>query len=91
MSDQQPARSPWGCLLVLGIILLLPGVCSLLMLAQAGWVMHTGRPGTDLDPDNVIWTACLVIGAGGATLISLAIWRGRRVLSSWIRLIIRDS
>jgi hypothetical protein len=41
MSDQQPATSRWGCLLVVGIILLLPGVCSLLMLAQAGWVMHT--------------------------------------------------
>jgi hypothetical protein len=89
VSDQQPATSRWGCLLVLGIILLLPGVCSLLF-AQAGWVMHTGRPGTDLDPDNVIWTACLVIGAGGATLITLAIWRGRRVLLSWIRLI-RDN
>ena len=91
MSDQQPATSRWGCLLVFGIILLLPGVCSLLMLAQAGGVMPTGRPGSDLDPDNVIWTACLVIGAGGATLITLAIWRGRRVLLSWIRLIIRDS
>jgi hypothetical protein len=66
----------WGCLLVLGIILLLPGVCSLLLLAQAGGVMPTGQPGS-LDPDNVIWTACLVIGAGGATLITMSIWRGR--------------
>jgi hypothetical protein len=29
MSAHQPATSRWGCLLVLGIILLLPGVCSL--------------------------------------------------------------
>jgi hypothetical protein len=86
MSDQQPATSRWGCLLVFGIILLLPGVCSLLILAQEG-----GVPNYGLDPENVIWTACLVIGAGGATLITLAIWRGRRVLLSWIRLIIRDS
>jgi hypothetical protein len=71
MSDQQPATSRWGCLLVFGIILLLPGVCSLLMLAQAGGVL----PHNGLDPDNAIWTVCLVIGAVGATFITLAIWR----------------
>jgi len=78
MSDQRPATPPWGCLLVFGIILLLPGVCSLLILAQAGGVMHTGRPGTDLDPNNVIWTAGLVIGALGVALIALAIRHKRR-------------
>jgi hypothetical protein len=65
VSDQQPDTSRWGPILGCGIIVLLPGVCSLLV------------AGRDFGPDNVIWTACLVIGAGGATLITLAIWRGR--------------
>jgi len=80
MSDQKPARLPWfnsGCLFVFGIILLLPGGCSLLFLADsirlAGW--YGVVPYNDADPHNLIWGAGLVIGAGGAALITLAIRR----------------
>jgi hypothetical protein len=88
MSDQQsakpsaprPAHSPWVTvlLILIGIVLLLPGLCSLIfsvvwlrnMLFDPGY-----RPG-ELDGLGVlIMLACAAIGAGGVGVIVFAIRR----------------
>jgi hypothetical protein len=57
-------------LLLVGIVLLLPGLCALLFmgLGTAG----TSGMGAAL---AVLWLTCFVISAGGIALIYLAIWR----------------
>jgi hypothetical protein len=79
MSDQQPTP-PSGprpasvgvsiLLFVIGVILLLPGLCAL-------FFMGLGGGGTD--PIFVLlWAICFGIAAGGIALIASAIRRQRR-------------
>ena len=68
----RPREESDGCLtailIVIGIILLLPGLCSLLFVF-GGLVKSTG--------DIQFVAVCLMVGTGGAALIWWAI-RGRR-------------
>jgi len=83
MSDQQPTqapgpslnRNPWvtALLILIGIVLLLPGLCSLIV---SGIMLTSGEFGRDtgLLPFLLI---CFLIGAGGVALIVFAIRRPR--------------
>jgi hypothetical protein len=84
VSDQQPATPPGNgrpslavsiLLFAIGVILLLPGLCSLFFLAA---FLSPGQGGGG---DPGIWSLlmlCLLIGAGGVALIVHAIRRRRR-------------
>ena len=80
MSDQQarppgpgPRRNPWvtALLILIGIVLLLPGLCSLFF---AAILISSGGPGgnADLLP---LWIFCFLVGVGGVALIVFAIRR----------------
>jgi hypothetical protein len=68
-SRRLPGQGVGGCLasaLVLGgIVLLLPGVCSLLVMGAFGF--------PDVDGGDLIWLISLLIGAGGVWLIVWAL------------------
>jgi len=77
-SGQQSHRNPFvtALLIFIGIILLLPGLCSLifsaLTLSQGGLF----GPGSGFDsPIVILWLICLLISAGGVALIMFAIRR----------------
>ena len=77
-SGQAPRRNPFvtALLIFIGIILLLPGLCSLifaaLTLSQGGLF----GPGSSFDsPITMLWLICLLISAGGVALIMFAIRR----------------
>jgi len=88
MSDQSPAQPPPGSsgrnpfvtalLIFVGIILLLPGLCSLIFVAVAvsqGGLFDAGR---SIEPMIwQLWGVCLLIGLGGVALIVFAIRRRR--------------
>ena len=81
MSNQQPARppglrrNPWvtALLILIGIILLLPGLCSLIVSAM---FLTSGSPasGTDLQFLPFLMF-CFLVGVGGVALIVFAIRR----------------
>jgi hypothetical protein len=81
MSDQQPARppgptpgrNPWitALLILIGLILLLPGLCSLIF---AGVMVAGGGYGSD-SGILVLLVVCLAVGVGGVALIVHAIRR----------------
>jgi ABC-type dipeptide/oligopeptide/nickel transport system permease subunit len=84
MSDQQPATPPGAgrrpgtavsvLLFLLGVVLLLPGLCSLVFA-----VASLGGSSILSDPTIVgLWLVCFAIAAGGVALISFAIRRQRR-------------
>jgi hypothetical protein len=80
MSDQQPARlggpkprrNPWvtALLILIGIILLLPGLCSLIYMA----VLFTDGPGSNSEYLGLL-VFCFLVEAGGVALIVFAIRR----------------
>ena len=80
MSDQPPprppaptpGRNPWvtALLILIGIVLLLPGLCSLIFSA----IMLTGGYGGDPSMLSLLFF-CLLVGAGGVALIVFAIRR----------------
>jgi len=78
MSDQQPATPPGqvGCGLLLGIILLLPGLCSLLFAFAHISDLLDARTSGFLLP--TIWAIGLLIGALGVALITFAARRAHR-------------
>jgi hypothetical protein len=82
MTDQQPVRpqgpspnrSPWvtALLVLIGLILLLPGLCSVIL---TGILIGAGGPrGDDLDFLPML-IGCFLLGVGGVVLIVFAIRR----------------
>jgi hypothetical protein len=81
MTDQQPVRpqgpspnrNPWvtALLVLIGLILLLPGLCSVIL---TGIMLTNGGPGSDTEflPILII---CFLLGVGGVALIVFAIRR----------------
>ena len=68
-----PRRNPWvtALLILIGLILLLPGVCSLIF---AGIMIDSG--GTGSDPGILgLLVFCFLVGVGGVALIVFAIRR----------------
>jgi hypothetical protein len=82
MSDQQPARpggpnprrNPWvtALLILIGIILLLPGLCSLIF--SVAILSDSGSLGSDPGILSLL-IFCFLAGPGGAALIFHAIRR----------------
>jgi hypothetical protein len=80
MSDQQlvptpaprPLRNPWvtALLIIIGMILLLPGLCSLIYMA----VLFTDGPGSNSEYLGLL-LFCFLVEAGGVALIVFAIRR----------------
>ncbi len=58
-------------LIIAGIILLLPGICTLWFIgSEAVWFVRTGSRLFSNDPAFVaLWLACLAVSAGGVVLI----------------------
>jgi hypothetical protein len=83
MSDQLPAPPPGPrtpslevsiLLFVIGVILLLPGLCALVFMVAYGT-----SGGSDIEPIFVVlWLICFGIAAGGIALIAHAVRRRRR-------------
>jgi hypothetical protein len=83
VSDQQsvrqqgptPTRNPWvtALLILIGVILLLPGLCSVIL---TGIMLTNGGPGSDTEFLPVL-IICFLIGVGGVALIVFAIRRKR--------------
>ena len=83
MNDQQqanpagpgPRRNPWvtALLILVGIILLLPGLCSVIFSAI---LLTAGGPGGNSEYLPLL-ISCFLIGAGGLALIVFAIRRKR--------------
>jgi hypothetical protein len=81
MSDQQPSRpsgpghrrNPWvtALLILIGIILLLPGLCSLIFGAI---LISSGGSGGDSGLLSLLFF-CFLVGVGGVALIVFAIRR----------------
>jgi hypothetical protein len=81
MSDQPqaqppgpaPGRNPWvtALLILIGIILLLPGLCSLIF---SGIMITSGSPGSD-PGIPLLLIFCFLVGVGGVALIVFAIRR----------------
>jgi hypothetical protein len=81
VSDQQPPRpaSPapvrnlWvtALLIIIGMILLLPGLCSVIL---TGIMLTNGGPGNDTEFLPVL-IICFLVGVGGVALIVFAIRR----------------
>jgi hypothetical protein len=67
-----PNRNPWvtALLILIGIILLLPGLCSLIFAVAI--LNDSGSLGGDL---GSLWILCLSVGAGGVALIVFAVRR----------------
>jgi hypothetical protein len=82
MSDQQPAkpggpnprRNPWvtALLILIGIILLLPGLCSLIF--SVAIIADSGSIGSDPGILSLL-LFCFLFGIGGVALIVFAIRR----------------
>jgi hypothetical protein len=83
MSDQHPQRAarssrhrnPWvtALLILIGIILLLPGLCSLIVSAM---FLTSGSPAGNLELGFLpLLSICFLIGVGGVALIVFAIRR----------------
>jgi hypothetical protein len=81
MSDQQqarppdpaPGRNPWvtALLILIGIVLLLPGLCSLIFSAI---LIASGGPGGNSEYLPLLFF-CFLVGVGGVALIVFAIRR----------------
>jgi hypothetical protein len=78
MSEPQagtPEARAWGCLGVLGIILLLPGLCSLVFAFLFGREMLVGGfAGALGSPEGILWVFGVIAGAAGV----VALVRARR-------------
>jgi hypothetical protein len=82
MSDEPPAnlpgptpgRKPWvtALLILIGIILLLPGLCSVI---HSGIMLAAGGPSGDDWGFLPVLIICFLVGAGGVALIVFAIRR----------------
>ena len=80
MSDQEPPkpsssprRNPWvtALLILIGLILLLPGLCSIIFSAI---LLTAGGPGGDLEYLPLLFF-CFLVGVGGVALIVFAVRR----------------
>ena len=78
--DQQPMSPVNALLLALGILLLLPGVCTVFYAAQAiaeGDFIRLATRDPYLQLVLYLWGICLVIALGGGLLVWYAVRRGR--------------
>jgi hypothetical protein len=81
MSDQQPpqprgptrGRNPWltALLILIGVVLLLPGLCSLIFSAI---LIGSGGSGNSAEYVPLL-LFCFLVGAGGVALIVFAVRR----------------
>ena len=66
-------------MIVVGVILLLPGICSLFFfVVLSGDLFKSGGRDPYLEPVIVLWLICFAISAGGVALILWARKRARR-------------
>jgi hypothetical protein len=82
MSQQQPSqapapspgRNPWvtALLILIGLILLLPGLCSVIL---TGILIGAGGPGGNDTEYLPMLLTCFLIGVGGVALIVFAVRR----------------
>ena len=80
MSDPQPGPPPSRRFiailsLLVGLVLLLPGLCSLFFVDTARDALGGGGNGPSF---LELWIAGVLIGGGGVALITWAVWRGGR-------------
>jgi hypothetical protein len=78
MTDHQPEPRRLGCLgaavlLVIGALLLLPGLCSALFAVSAPWWVNTNTDARGFLILLALWTVGILIGAMGVRLITMAI------------------
>jgi hypothetical protein len=68
-----PGRNAWvtALLIIVGMILLLPGLCSVIL---TGIMLTNGGPGNDTEFLPVL-IICFLVGVGGVALIVFAIRR----------------
>ena len=68
---RQPSYTGWQiAMLVIGAILLLPGLCSLVFMLGMVWEMRLSDPIAQMV--IVIWLICFLVSAGGGALIHVA-------------------
>jgi hypothetical protein len=80
MSNPQPETpnpAPWGCLLALGIILLFPGLCSLVFAFLFGGDFF-GAPVWPPPPELILFFLGLLIAALGVAFVTWAIRKALR-------------
>jgi hypothetical protein len=72
-SGPSPNRNPWvtALLILIGLILLLPGLCSVIF---STIMLTNGGPGNDTEVLPLL-LICFLIGVGGVALIVFAIRR----------------
>jgi hypothetical protein len=72
-SAPEPRRNPWvtALLILIGIVLLLPGLCSLIFSAI---MLTSGGPGSNSEFLPLLFF-CFLVGVGGVALIVFAIRR----------------
>jgi hypothetical protein len=78
--DEQPASPLNALLLALGILLLLPGGCTVFYAAQeiaAGDFIRLATRDPYFQFVLYLWGICLVVALGGALLVWYAVRRGR--------------
>ena len=78
--DQQSMSAANALLLALGILLLLPGVCTVYYAAQeiaAGNFIRRATRDPYFEFVLIVWGICLVVALGGALLVWYAVRRGR--------------
>jgi len=78
--DQQSMSAANALLLALGILLLLPGVCTVYYAAQViaeGDFIRRASRDPYLEFVLYLWGICMVIALGGALLVWYAVRRGR--------------
>ena len=65
-------------LIVIGVILLLPGICSLaFVIGMSGELLRSGQRDPYLEPVIVLWLVCFAISAIGVFMIVAARKRAR--------------
>jgi hypothetical protein len=81
MSERQPGTpgpGPWGCLGVLGLILLLPGLCSLVFAFLYGRDLFVGGfAGVLGNVEGILWVFGVIAGAAGVVALTTAAIRRR--------------
>ena len=78
--DQQPMSAVNALLLGLGVLLLVPGVCTVFFAAQIiaeGDFIRRASRDPYLEFVLYLWGVCMVIALGGALLVWYAVRRGR--------------
>jgi hypothetical protein len=79
-SPSAPNAGVTALLLIIAVVLLLPGLCSIVIAGQmiaTEDVVRLAKRDPYFQLILVLWTICLVISLGGALLLRYALRRGR--------------